>query len=58
MPRRTDQVNRIANEREVFENIDRARYEAASANSPEGLTALAKGFWFRNEMEKNRRNRQ
>jgi hypothetical protein len=58
MPRRTDQVSRIANEREVFENIDRARHEAALSNSPEGLTALAKGFWFRNEREKNRRNRR
>ncbi len=56
MPRRTEQVSRIANEQEVFFNIDRARKEALSANSPKGLTALAKGFWFRNEELKNRRN--
>ena len=58
MPRRAEQVSRAANEREVFENIDRAREEAASAASPQGLTALAQGFWFRNQEERNRRNRR
>ena len=58
MPRRSDQISRAANEREVFENIDRAKEAAASAASPQGLTALAQGFWFRNEREKNRRNRR
>ena len=58
MPRRTEQVSRIANEREVFFNIDRAKKEALLADSPKGLTALAQGFWFRNEEMKNRRNKQ
>ena len=58
MPRRSDQISRAANEREVFENIDRARDEAASAASPQGLTALGKGFWFKAQEEKNRRNRR
>ncbi len=58
MSPRAEQINRPANEREVFENIDRARDEAASAASPQGLTALAKGFWFKAQEEKNRRNRR
>ncbi len=58
MPPRAEDMSRGANERQVFFNIDRAREEAASAASPEGLTALGKGFWYRNQEQKNRRNRR
>jgi len=58
MSPRAEDMSRGANERQVFSNIDRAREEAASAASPQGLTVLAQGFWFRNEREKNRRNRR
>jgi len=58
MPPRAEDMSRGANERQVFFNIDRAREEAASAASPEGLTALGKGFWYRNQEQKKRRNRR
>lgn len=58
MSPRAEDMSRGANERQVFFNIDRAREEAASAASPEGLTALGKGFWYRNQEQKNRRNRR
>jgi hypothetical protein len=58
MPPRAEDMSRGANERQVFFNIDRAREEAASAASPEGLTALGKGFWYRNQGQKKRRNRR
>ena len=58
MSPRAEDMSRGANERQAFSNIDRAREEAALAASPQGLTALGKGFWFRNEREKNRRNRR
>jgi len=58
MPPRAEDMSRGANERQVFSNIDRAREEAASATSPQGLTVLAKGFWYRNEEEKKRRNKR
>lgn len=58
MPPRAEDMSRGANERQVFCNIDRAREEAALATSPQGLTVLAKGFWYRNEEEKRRRNKR
>jgi hypothetical protein len=58
MPPRAEDMSRGANERQVFCNIDRAREEAALATSPQGLTVLAKGFWYRNEEEKKRRNKR
>jgi hypothetical protein len=42
----------------MFCNIDRAREEAALATSPQGLTVLAKGFWYRNQEQEKRRNRR
>tara|TARA_R110002074_G_C12213714_1_gene636545 strand:- start:339 stop:494 length:156 start_codon:yes stop_codon:yes gene_type:complete len=51
-------MSRGANERQVFFNIDRAREEAALAASPQGLTALGKGFWYRNQEQEKRRNRR
>ena len=58
MSPRAEDMSRGANERQVFCNIDRAREEAALAASPQGLTVLAKGFWYRNEEEKKRRNKR
>ncbi len=56
MPPRAEDMSRGANERQVFFNIDRARQEAADAVSPEGLTALGKGFWYKKKQEEKRRN--
>lgn len=58
MSPRAEDMSRGANERQVFCNIDRAREEAALATSPQGLTVLAKGFWYRNEEQKKRRNKR
>lgn len=58
MPRRAEQVNRVATEREVVFNIERARKEADLAASPKGLTSLAQGFWFKNQKAKNRAKKQ
>jgi len=58
MPPRAEDMSRGANERQVFCNIDRAREEAALATSPQGLTVLAKGFWYRNQEQEKRRNRR
>jgi len=55
-PRAADN-SRGATERQVLSNIERARKEAALAASPHGLTTLAKGFWFTNQKEKNRRSK-
>ncbi len=57
MSPRAEDMSRSATERQVLSNIERAREEAASAASPYGLTALAKGFWFTNQKEKNRRSK-
>lgn len=57
MPPRAEDTSRGATERQVMSNIERAREEAASAASPHGLTALAKGFWFTNQKKKNRSNK-
>ena len=58
MSPRAEDMSRGANERQVFSNIDRAREEAALAVSPQGLTALGKGFWYRNQEQEKRRNRR
>ena len=57
MPPRAADNSRGATERQVLSNIERARKEAALAASPHGLTTLAKGFWFTNQKEKNRRSK-
>ncbi len=57
MPPRAEDTSRGATERQVLFNIERAREEAALAASPHGLTALAKGFWFTNQKEKNRHHK-
>lgn len=57
MPPRAEDNSRGATERQVMSNIERARKEAALAASPHGLTALAKGFWFTAQKEKNRSNK-
>jgi len=58
MPPRAEDMSRGANERQMFCKIDRAREEAALATSPQGLTVLAKGFWYRNQEQEKRRNRR
>ena len=44
-PRNSDQINRIASEEQTMANIAWAKAQAMKADSPEGLTALAKSFW-------------
>ena len=53
MPRRTDQINRIATEGQMMTNIAWAKARAMEAESPEGLTALAKSFWHTINKENN-----
>ena len=43
--RNSDQINRIASEEQTMANIAWAKAQAMKADSPEGLTALAKSFW-------------
>jgi len=57
MPPKAEDISRGATERQVLSNIERAREEAALAASPDGLTTLAKGFWFTTQKEKNRRSK-
>ncbi len=43
--RNSDQINRIASEEQTMENIAWAKAQAMASDSPDGLTALDKGFW-------------
>jgi len=49
--RNSDQINRIASEEQTMANIAWAKAQAMKADSPEGLTALAKSFWHKQQKE-------
>ena len=53
MPKRSDQVNRIATQEQTMANIAWAKARAIEAKSPDGLTALAKSFWHTINKENN-----
>ena len=52
MPKRGEQVSRIATEQETMENISWAKSQAINASSPDGLTTLAKSFWHTMQKER------